>query len=333
MWKKVLITLLVIVVVIIAGFTGFVQFTYNKDYSESHPVPELEVEYTSEMIARGRYLANGPAHCSHCHAPMEAMDRVEAGEEVPLTGGFGLDIPPGKFNAPNITPDPETGIGSLSDGELYRMFRYNINHKGEACIDFMPFVNMSDEDIYSIIAYLRSLEPVKAESEPVKYTFLGKMVKAMGAIKPGVPDDGIPYTVKKEPTVKYGQYLAYAVANCRGCHTERDINTGEYIGEDYAGGLYFGPDNMTAGFTFIAPNLTPDPETGHIYDWDLETFMRRMQKGRLHETSPMPWGAFTQMDSIDIVAIYKYLQSLDPVQNEVPETAIPPESSASFFQN
>lgn len=128
-----------------------------------------------------------------------------------------------------------------------------------------------------------------------------------------------------------GRYLAYAVASCRGCHTQRNMNTGEYTGEDYAGGLYFGPYNMTAGYTFIAPNLTPDPETGHIYDWDLETFMRRRKKGRLHETSSMPWGAFTQIDSVDIVAIYKYLNSLDPVKNEISETAIPPKSSASVF--
>ncbi len=324
MWKKVLITLLIVVVVIIAGFASFVQFSYNKDYSEDYPVPELEVEATAEMIARGRYLANGPAHCSHCHAPMEKMDLVEAGEEVALTGGFGLDIPPGSFHAPNITSDEETGIGKLSDGELYRMFRYNINHRGEACIDFMPFVNMSDEDIYSIIAYLRTLEPVNAPSKKVKYSFLGKMIKAMGAIKPGEPKDGIPYTIKKEPTVQYGAYIANSVANCNGCHTNRDMKTGEYIGEEFAGGLAFGPDNMTQGYTFIAPNLTPDPKTGHIYDWDLNTFFMRMKKGRLHMNSPMPWGAFTQMDSVDIVAVYKYLNSLEPVENEVVQTAVAP---------
>ena len=328
MWKKILITLVIVVVVLLLGFAGYVQLNYDKNYNEDYPVPELEVTVTPEKVERGLYLANGPAHCSHCHAPFEAMDRVEAGEEVALTGGFGLDIPPGVFNAPNITPDPETGIGKLSDGELYRMMRYNVNHKGQACIDFMPFVNMSDEDIYSIIAYLRSLEPVQAESKPVEYTFLGKAVKAMGTIKPGVPDDGIPYTVQKEPTAQYGKYLAYAVANCRGCHTDRNMNTGEYIGEEYAGGLAFGPDNMTGGYVFTAPNLTPDSETGVMADWNLETFIRRMKKGRLHKTSPMPWGAFTQMDTTDITAIYKYLMSLDPVKNEVVETAIPPESSA-----
>lgn len=333
MWKKILVTLLIIIVVVIAGFAGFVQFTYDKDYTEDYPVPDLKVEATPAMVERGRYLANGPAHCSHCHAPFEMMDRVEAGEEVDLTGGFGLEIPPGSFNAPNITSDKETGIGNLSDGELYRMFRYNVNHKGRACIDFMPFVNMSDEDIYSIIAYLRTLDPVKKESKHTQYTFLGKMVNAVGAIKPGQPDDGIPYSVTKEPTAEYGHYLAYAVANCRGCHTARDMKTGEYIGPAYAGGMQMGPDNMTAGYTYISPNLTPDPETGHIYEWDLQTFMRRMKQGRLHKTSPMPWGAFTQMDSVDIVAIYKYLQSLDPVKNEIPETAIPPESSSSFAGN
>ena len=326
MLKKILITLLLVLVVLVAGFVGFVNMNYDKDYSDDYPVPELQVESTPELVERGRYLSHGPAHCSHCHAPMSEMDKVEAGEEVPLTGGFGLDIPPGTFNAPNITSDPETGIGNLSDGELYRMFRYNINHRGEACIDFMPFVNMTDEDIYSIIAYLRTLEPVKSESKKVKYSFLGKMILATGGIKPGAPNDGIPYTIAKEPTVKYGSYVANYVANCNGCHTNRDMKTGEYIGEEFAGGLAFGPDNMTNGFTFIAPNLTPDPETGHIYDWDLNRFIQRMKNGRHYDYSPMPWGAFTQMDSVDITAIYKYLQTLEPVSNEVEITVVQPQT-------
>lgn len=331
MWKKVLVTLLIVVVVAIVAFAGFVQFTYNHDYNEDYPIADLKIEANEAMIARGRYLTHGPAHCSHCHAPMDQMDKVEAGEEVALTGGFGLEIPPGTFNSPNITSDTETGIGNLSDGELYRMFRHNVNHRGEVCIDFMPFVNMSDEDVYSIIGYLRTLEPVNAVSKKTQYSFLGKMILAMGAIKPGEPIDGIPYTIKKEPTAEYGSYVANYVANCNGCHTNRDMKTGAYIGEEFAGGLAFGPDNMTAGFTFIAPNLTPDPKTGHIYDWDLETFKMRMNRGRLHMSSPMPWGAFKQMDSVDVVAIYKYLKTLEPVVNEVAETAIAPNSSASLI--
>ena len=325
MWKKVLIISIIAIAVLIAGFAGYVQTNYDKNYSEDYPLKDIRVEADSAMIARGKYLAMGPAHCSHCHAPLDQMDEVEAGKEVPLIGGFDLDIPPGTFHAPNITPDPETGIGNLSDGEIYRMLRHNINHRGEACVDFMPFVNMAEEDVYAIIAYLRSLEPVKHEKPARELSFLGKAVFALGGVKPGVPDKPVPQRVKKEVSAQYGQYLAYAVANCRGCHTNRDMTTGEYIGEWYAGGFQMGPDNTTKGYTFITPNLTPDPETGVIYDWDEDTFVKRMKQGRVHKMSPMPWGAFSQMDEGDIRSIYRFLQSLEPVKNEVPLTVIEPE--------
>ncbi|MDZ7847197.1 MAG: hypothetical protein U5L96_10720 [Owenweeksia sp.] len=97
MLKKILITVLIVVVVLIAGFAGFVQATYDKNYDEEYPVADLKVEADFAMIERGRYLVYGPAHCSHCHVPFEKLEEVEAGKEVPLTGGFDLEIPPVPF--------------------------------------------------------------------------------------------------------------------------------------------------------------------------------------------------------------------------------------------
>ena len=326
MLKKVIIGLLAIAFVGVISFVLFVNTSYKKDFSEDYPVSDLQVETDSARIAHGRYLALGPAHCSHCHAPMSEFETIEAGGEASLTGGFGLEIPPGKFNAPNITSDLETGIGGLSDGELYRMMRYNINHKGQAVFDFMPFINMCDEDIYAIIAYLRSLDPVRKEAGSSEYSFLGKTVAAVGAIKPGVPDEPILKTIKKEVSIDYGKYLAYAVANCRGCHTQRDMNTGEYIGEEYAGGLQFGPDNLTQGDVFITPNLTPDEETGIMTNWSEAEFVTRMKGGRIHDFSPMPWGAFRQMEDNDLKAIYMFLRSLGPVTHDVGKVHVPAET-------
>ncbi len=329
MLKKVLIWAGAIIVVLVLAVVIIVETTHDRNYNEDFPVEELTVEITPERVARGRYLANGPAHCSHCHVPFEKLELVESGEEVALTGGFDLEIPPGTFHAPNITPDPETGIGNRSDGELYRMLRYNINHKGKACVDFMPFVNMAEEDIYAIIAYLRQNEPVKHQRPEVELSFLGKAVYAMGAIGPGQPDEPVLKSVKPAPSREYGRYLAYAVANCRGCHTNRDMKTGEYIGEAYAGGLQFGPDSQTRGYTYYSPNLTPDPETGILSDWSEDTFVARMRSGRLHQTSPMPWGAFKQMTDDDLRAIYRFLKSLKPVKNEIPQTAMGPEMASN----
>lgn len=326
MIKKILIGLLVLIIIIVAGFVIRVNTYEFVNYDDQYPIEDLAVEGDSAMLARGEYLVYGPAHCGHCHVPPEKLFDVENGAKVAMTGGFGLEIPPGKFNGPNITSH-EDGIGRLSDGEIYRMLRYNIRPNGHSAIDFMPFTNMTDYDIHSVIAYLRSTEPVAGKYPETEYTFLGKVVRMMGAIKPGVPDENIPKKLDPAPTIEYGKYMAYAVANCRGCHTNRDMNTGEYIGPDYAGGLVFGPDNLTAGWTYMTPNLTNDPETGIMYGWDEDYFIERMRKGRVHETSPMPWGAVQNMNEVELRAVYKYLMSIDPVKNEVAQTATPPKEA------
>lgn len=325
MLKKILLFAIGTIMLILLIFVVFINFSWKKDYSDKYPVnASLSISADSASIARGKYLVYGPAHCAHCHAPFEKLAEVEQGIEVPLTGGWGLEIPPGKFNAPNITTDPETGIGNRSDGELYRMLRHNVRPNGMASIDFMPFINMSEEDIYSIIAYLRSTDPVKSELLNTEFTFLGKTIMSLGVIQPGVPDQPVPTSMEKEATVEYGRYLAYAVANCRGCHTNRDMNTGEYIGTNYSGGLVFA-DNLSNGWKFVTPNLTNDPETGIIYKWSEEEFITRMKGGRIYEYSPMPWAAFASMDTTDLKAIYRYLKSIDPVGNDVGVIATAPE--------
>jgi len=324
MMKKILIGLLLVIVIAVAGFVLFVSTSEPKNYNDEYPVSDLTVEADSARIARGKYLVYGPAHCGHCHVPFEKLGALEAGEEVPLTGGFGLEIPPGTFNAPNITTH-EMGIGRLSDGEIYRMLRYNIRPNGHAAFDFMPFSNMTDEDIYSIISFLRTLPAEESENKQSEYSFLGKMIVAMGAIKPAVPDANIPQSIAPSISVEYGKYLAYAVANCRGCHSNRDMKTGEYIGEDYAGGLVFGPDNLTDGWIFTTPNLTNDPESGIMYGWSEEDFIARMRQGRVHANSPMPWAAVQHMDEGDLRAVYRFLMSVPPVKNEIAAIVTPPE--------
>jgi len=124
--------------------------------------------------------------------------------------------------------------------------------------------------------------------------------------------------------VEYGKYLAGSVANCRGCHTARDMKSGEFIGPDYAGGMTFGPDSFTKDWVFESPNLTPDKETGIMAEWDEETFIDRMQAGRIHDTSPMPWGAFQRIKDNDWKAIYRFLRTVKPEKNLVDMIALPP---------
>ncbi len=319
--KKILLGLLLFVIVLIIGLVIFVYSSWDKNFTNDFPVSDLIIEADSAMIERGRYLTNGPAHCSDCHAPIEIRSENIGQNELPLSGGFGLDIPPGVFYAPNITSDPETGIGKFTDGELYRMFRHNIRRDGRVCVDFMPFINMADDDIYAIITYLRTLEKVNNKMPDREVHFIGKMMFAFDGIKPGVPDEPLLKTITPDTTAEYGEYLAASVANCKGCHTERDVKTGEFIGIDYAGGAVFGPDNLTNDQVFVSSNLTPDEETGIMAKWDEATFIARMKAGRVHVASPMPWEANQRISENDLKAIYRFLKTLQPVRNKIDPVA------------
>ncbi len=316
--KKFLLYLFSAILLVILGFFIFVSASWDKDHEA--PYPSISASTDTLLIERGRYLAFGPAHCSHCHVPMEKLMEVDNGLQIPLSGGWELAIPPGTFHAPNLTPDEETGIGRLSDNEIARAMRYSISHRNKFMLPFMPFQNMSDEDIKAILSFLRSQEPVKHEIPENSYSFLGKAILAMGVIKPESPTGTPPKTVRPDTTAAYGSYIANSVANCRGCHTARDLKTGAFIGEPYAGGMVFGPDASTQGKVLISPNLTPDPETGIMAHWSEEAFVHRFRSGRIHQESPMPWGAFARSDEEELKAVYRYISGLEPVHNKIEKT-------------
>jgi mono/diheme cytochrome c family protein len=309
--------------ILVVAFIAFVLLTWDKTYDP--PVPEISASQDSSMIARGRYLVYGPAHCATCHVPMDKIKEVETvGTEFPLSGGWEFPIPPGTFRAPNLTPDMETGIGKMSDGQVARALRYNIKRDNSCLFPFMPFQDLSDYDLTAIISFLRSQPPIKHEVKPTELTFLGKAVSAFGLVKPTFPTGTPPARVTREATAEYGSYLANSIANCNGCHTERDLMTGAYIGEPFAGGFYFEPDPFSDGYSFITPNLTPHQGTGLIAGWSENDFITRFKGGRVHQGSPMPWVSFSKMDTVDLKALYRFLHSLQPVENKIDKIVFAP---------
>jgi mono/diheme cytochrome c family protein len=320
--KKVLLFIVAGLAVLVAGFVLFVLLTWDKEYDTEYPA--ISATSDSALIARGKYLANGPAHCVICHAQADRLEDLMKGEEVPMAGGMEFIIPPGTFRVPNLTPDKETGIGNLTDGEIARAMRYSVNHQNRAMVPYMPFQEMSDEDLTAIISYLRSLEPVRNEVKPSEYTFLGKAVVAFGMIKPEGPKKTPPKTVEIDSTAAYGEYIANSIANCVGCHTERDMKTGKFIGRVFAGGMHFPPEAFSKGYSFISPNITPDNETGVMAGWDEKFFIERFHAGRVQEGSPMPWETFARMNEVDLKALYRYFTSLDPVKNKIDKSVFMP---------
>lgn len=316
-------TLLLLVI----GFFTYVQFNSNKTFNA--PYPNIIASTDSAVIARGKYLAYGPAHCGTCHVPMDKYMDVEKGDLMPLSGGWELSIPPGTFRAPNITPDKETGIGNLTDGEIARTLRYMVGYDNRFIAPFMSFHDLTDEDLTAIVSFLKSQAPVKHQVKRSEINFLGKALVAFNLIKPEGTKGNPPKSIIRDTSISYGKYLANSVADCVGCHTNRDMKTGELIGKPFAGGMYYEADAFSDGVAFISPNLTPHLTTGIISDWGENAFVARFRAGRVHKGSPMPWGSFSRMDDLDLKAIYRYLNSLDPVENKIEKTVILPTVSAS----
>lgn len=313
----------IVLLVLIISFVTFVEFTWDSPISA--PYPDISASTDSAVIARGEYLVYGPAHCAFCHFSEDKRDDFEKGVRVTLGGGFTFDFPPAAIRARNITPDMETGIGKLTDAEIARTLRYSVGSDGRYILPpFMPFQMTSDEDLTAIVSYIRTLQPVHHTVEPTEYKFLGRALMAFGVLPVRDMTLAGPKQVARDTTIEYGKYIATSVANCLTCHTKIDVMTLERKGPEFAGGFYFEADNTTDGFSFVSPNLTPDPETGHITDWSQEMFIKRFKAGRIVKGSPMPWEAFANIDENDLKAVYKFLRSLKPEKNKVEKMVYAP---------
>jgi len=319
---KVLLWLVVVVIIAIGIFIGYIQLGWNKTYEA--PYPDIKASSDPAMIERGRYLAYGWSHCAACHIPADKVRDIDNGMQLAMSGGWDEKIAGfGTFRAPNLTPDPETGIGNLTDAELARAIRYNVKHNGKMVPPFMVFQGLSDEDLTAVISFIRSQEPVKHKVEPSDLGFVAKAVMAFGLLKPSGPKSTPPKSIAQDTTAEYGKYIANNLGNCLGCHVNID-QSGQQMNADFAGGGVFPPTEFSKGYAFVSPNLTPDKKTGAIAAWSEQQFIDRFQGGRLHDGSPMPWGMFSRMSENDLKALYRYLHSLEPVEYKVEKTVYLP---------
>jgi hypothetical protein len=236
------------------------------------------------------------------------------GKRPPLAGGLSFDLPVGKFYTPNLTPDRETGIGRFSDQELARVIRYGVMPDNKAALPFMDFHDLSDEDLTALISFLRSQPAVRRHIPPHRSNFLGKAVLAF-VIKPQGPSHPVIRTSPPmAPTVERGQYLATSVATCSECHTKRNPVDGSYVAAKFSGGGIL-PIAGDKEHVLVTPNLTPS-KTGRITDWDEERFVGRFNAGVGIVGTHMPWPQFASMTDTDKRAIYRYLRTLPPSDND-----------------
>lgn len=276
-----------------------------------------------QVIKRGEYLAVHVAGCIDCHSKRDLTKY--SGPVVPGTEGmggfefnekFGL---PGSLFAKNITPDPETGIGTWTDDEILRAITQGINKKGDTLFPLMPYPHFNraaKEDLMAIIAYIKTLKPIKnivPERKlkiPIAMAYPGPMLQASvdGNVRPPESDK-----------VAYGGYLA-TMADCGTCHSPLTPQ-GPDMSRMFAGGYRF-----DAGTYIVnSANITPDSATG-IGTWTEERFMNKFTPYREEknynftvgkENTIMPLSLYAGMTDSDLSAIYAFLRSVKPISNMV----------------
>jgi len=305
--------------VALAAFAAYVASRQNLRFD--HPLPAIRASNDPAVVARGEYVVRRLANCAYCHSdPNRLQDVFKGDETIALSGGRTWNIPPGSFRAYNITPDRETGIGAVSDGQLARALRHGIGREGRALLPFMEMQGLADDDLGAVISYLRTQAPVKQAVPPHDVNLLGKVVKATVLSNPVGPKLPPPKIAPRGATVENGKYLVESVTNCWACHTERSMQTGELTGPRFGGGHLedeFEPKKRA----WNAPNLTAHP-TGRVGQMGEESFVARMKAGRVYEFSPMPWNSFARLTDDDLRAIYRYLRTVPPVAKDMGQALI-----------
>lgn len=313
--KKVLRIVGILAGVVVLGVAGLL--TYVKTALPNvGPAPQLKIAGTKEQIARGKYLAHSVALCMDCHSTRDwnkfsgpLMDGTlgKGGETFDQKMGF-----PGSFYASNITHE---GIGAYTDGELFRAITSGVAKDGRALFPVMPHPNYGKADkadIEAIIAYIRTIAPIKNEIPKSKADF------PMNFIINTIPQK--PQFVTKPDTndiLKHGEYLVN-MASCADCHTQTDKGK-KLPGMDFAGGFKF---KLPAG-TVQSSNITP----AGIGSWTKEQFVARFKAyqdpkslqtaGKDDFNSVMPWSMYASMSEHDLGAIFEYLKTVKPVENKV----------------
>jgi mono/diheme cytochrome c family protein len=268
-------------------------------------------------LARGRYLAN-LAHCFECHSQRDAE-----GNEVAGMQGAGQVLAPEESNiplphflvCPNITPDRETGAGLWTDQQLARAIREGIGHDGRILSKMMPYWNfrfLTDEDLASIIVFLRSIPPVR---NPLPKRNLPREPVTDWRLEVQPP----PLPLAASEAARRGEYLVH-IGNCTGCHTTADAQNRAVPGMLFGGGRVF----VRRWGTAASANLTRDPSGIGYYDE--AQFIRTIRLGRVGArvlNRTMPYPLFGRLSDDDLKSIFAYLRTLPPVQHRVDNTEVP----------
>ena len=279
----------------------------------SDPAPPAGAQTPSAAEgARGKYVFGATGGCG-CH--------TVKGQPV-NSGGRKHDGPFGTIYSTNITPDRETGIGGWTDEQIIVAIRLGRRPTGERLLPVHPypvFNGMAEGDLRVLVAYLRTLRPVRRANEPKRITvplfesvFLPAWLAAFAPREsppPAVPTSG----------VARGEYLVRTLPHCGECHTPRTLTMATDASRFLAGN----PKGLEGQ---AMPNVTPDSETG-IGKWSIEDIGWYLSTGNkpdgdvadglMDEVIVGTTAGYKDLSKADLLAIAQYLKTIPAVRNKI----------------
>jgi mono/diheme cytochrome c family protein len=269
--------------VVFAGLTGaaFAQDTQSFD-----------------RIERGRYLAV-LGDCAGCHT---------APGGAPFAGGLALQTPFGTLVAPNITPDPDTGIGNMTNDDFLATMHEGRGHNGKRLYPAMPYpayTKMTDDDVLAMRAYFATIAPVKNHVVSNQLPFPLNIRLAM-AFWNGLNFTSGRYQPNPQKSAAWnrGAYIVEGPAHCGTCHTPKTLLGGDKNNVALTGATLQG---------WFAPDITNDMRKG-IGGWSTDDLVQYLKTGTNKWTlasGPMAEAVLhstSQMNDEDILAIATYLK-------------------------
>ena len=253
------------------------------------------------QVQHGEYLARA-GDCISCHS---------AKGGAPYAGGLRMDTPFGYLLSPNITPDPETGIGKWSADDFYRALHDGLNKHGQDMYPVMPYdfytkVTRADSD--AIYAYLRTVKPVRNAVDVNHLRFPFDLRWSMIAWRELYFTEG---TYKPDPAQmpawNRGAYLIEGLGHCSACHSPRNVMGAIEKDKAFTGATVDG---------WFALNLTSNFKTG-LGDWTIDQIVTYLKSGAAKSKSttlgPMAevvHNSLSYMTDADLKAMAEYLKAL-----------------------
>ncbi|HKY07473.1 MAG TPA: cytochrome c [Candidatus Binatia bacterium] len=266
------------------------------------------------LVARGQYIFAVAGGCA-CHTvPKETLH----------AGGRAFPIPFGTVYSTNITQDKETGLGGWTDQQIIDAMIKGIRRDGSRILPVMSYEKysgMAQEDLKALVAYLRTLKPVKKPTPELKtWVPFMRSVGTFVYLKLFGRSHNAP-TQAPTAGVDRGRYLVEHVAICGDCHTPRN-----FLGVPQQSYYMAGVSQDKGPLGEAVLNITPDPETG-IGSWKREEIADLLitgtkpdfdnVQGLMYEVIQGTSGGYKDMKKEDALAIADYLKTIAPIKNKI----------------